>query len=251
MTFVSIQNTLSSYERQFGAATFSVRGTATLKKHEQIKFDNLFSGGESPATGMAAYVVAPIASLVGNDYEKIDLEGLDLTIASSEEPKTAILERVWNDDPRPRAGKTVPVKVLLRTYRGEEVVRTQPIEIPANASGSLSLLVSDGGRLSQIEQRETRAPQQQPRSVPQIIRALNRLPRNNTLYIKLLGSDAGAVVNGERLSSLPPSVLAVLEADRNGGNFNPLHTATLGEWELATDQAVSGSRTLTITISQN
>ena len=48
-----------------------------------------------------------------------------------------------------------------------------------------------------------------------------------------------------------PSVLAVLEADRNGGNFNPLHTATLGEWELPTDQAVSGSRTLTITVSQN
>src|SRR5256885_4003543 len=251
MTFVSIQNTLSSYERQFGAATFSVRGTATLKKHEQIKFDNLFSGGESPATGMAAYVVAPIASLVGNDYEKIDLEGLDLTIASSEEPRTAILERVWVDDPRPRAGKTVPLKVLLRTYRGEEVVRTLPIEIPANASGSLSLLVSDGGRLSQIEQREARSPQQQPRSVPQIIRALNKLPRNNTLYIKLLGSDAGAVVNGERLSSLPPSVLAVLEADRNGGNFNPLHTATLGEWELPTGHAVSGSRTLTITVSQD
>ena len=156
---------------------------------------------------------------------------------------------MWLDDPRPRAGRTVPLKVLLRTYRGEEVVRTLPIEIPANASGSLSLLVSDGARLSQIEQREARP--QQPRSVPQMIRALNKAPRNNTLYVKLLGSDAGAVVNGELLSSLPPSVLGVLEADRNGGNFNPLHSATLGEWELATEHAVSGSRTLTITVSQN
>jgi len=43
----------------------------------------------------------------------------------------------------------------------------------------------------------------------------------------------------------------VLEADRNGGNFNPLHSATLGEWELPTDHAVSGSRTLTITVSPN
>jgi hypothetical protein len=139
--------------------------------------------------------------------------------------------------------------VLLRTYRGEEVVRTLPIDIPANASGSLSLLVSDGMRLSQMELRDTRSPQ--PRSVPQMIRALNKAPRNNILYIKLLGSDAGAVINGERLSALPPSVLAVLEADRNGGNFNPLHTATLGEWELPTEQVVSGSRTLTITVSQN
>ena len=129
----------------------------------------------------------------------------------------------------------MPLKVLFRTYRGEEVVRTLPIEIPANASGSLSLLVSDGARLGLAEQREARAPQ--PRSVDQMIKALNKGRRNNTLYIKLLGSDAGAVVNGELLSSLPPSVLGVLEGDRNGGNFNPLHSATLGEWELATDHA--------------
>jgi hypothetical protein len=57
------------------------------------------------------------------------------------------------------------------------------------------------------------------------------------------------VVNGERLSSLPPSVLGVLEGDRNGGNFNPLRNAALGEWELVTEHAVAGSRTLTITVS--
>ena len=44
-------------------------------------------------------------------------------------------------------------------------------------------------------------------------------------------------------------MLGVLEGDRNGGNFNPLHSATLGEWELPIEQAVTGSRTLTITIS--
>jgi len=53
------------------------------------------------------------------------------------------------------------------------------------------------------------------------------------------------------LSSLPPSVLGVLEADRNGGSFNPLRSATLGEWELRTEHAVNGSRTLTFTVSQN
>ena len=34
MTYASILNTLGSYERQFGAATFSVRGTARVKKHD-------------------------------------------------------------------------------------------------------------------------------------------------------------------------------------------------------------------------
>jgi hypothetical protein len=66
-----------------------------------------------------------------------------------------------------------------------------------------------------------------------------------------MSSESGAVVSGEMLSALPPSVLAVLEGERNGGNFNPLHSATLGEWELATEHAVSGTKTLTINVSQN
>ena len=247
--YVAILNTLGSYERQVGAATFAVRGKATLQKHEAITFDNLFSGDQA-ASGAAAHVVAPLTYLMGNDYEKVTVEGLDLSITTTEAPKTAALERVWLDDPRPRAGRTVPLKMLLRTYRGEEVIRTLPIHIPANASGSLSLLVSDGGRLGLAEGREARVPQQ-PRSIDQVIRSLNKARRNDTLYVKLLGADAGAVVSGELLSSLPPSVLGVLEADRNGGNFNPLQNATLGEWQLPTEHAVSGSRTLTLTVTPN
>jgi SpoIVB peptidase S55 len=250
MTYAALLNTLMSYERQHGASTYIVEGKAQLKDRGAISFNNLFSGGESPSTGAASYIVAPITALIGNDYEDVDIEGLDLTIKSTEEPKTATLERVWIDDPRPRSGRSVPLKVLLRTYRGEEVLRTIPIEIPANASGNLSIMVADGARLAQVEQREARTVQ--PRSVPQLVRLLNKARRNNTLYVKLLGSDAGAVVNGELLSSLPPSVLAVVEGDRSGsGNMNPLTSATLDEWELPTDFSVSGLRTLTVSVSRN
>ena len=248
MTYSVLLNTLVSYERQFGTATYGVKGKALLKQYDAVTFDNLFSG-ESPSLGAAQYIVAPLTALMGNDYADVEIEGLELTFNSTEQPRTATLQRVWIDDQRPRAGRTVPLKVLLRTYRGEDVLRTVPIEIPANARGSLSILVSDGSRLSQAELRETRSTE--PRTVPQLIRTLNKGRRNSTLYIKLLGADAGAVVNGELLSSLPPSVLAVLEADRSGGSFNPLHSATLGEWAIPTDHAVSGVRTLTVNVSPN
>jgi hypothetical protein len=55
-------------------------------------------------------------------------------------------------------------------------------------------------------------------------------------------------VSGENLSSLPPSVLAVVEADRNGGQFVPLRNATIGEWDIPTDYALSGARFLTIDV---
>jgi hypothetical protein len=122
-----------------------------------------------------------------------------------------------------------------------------PLDIPANASGSLSVMVSDGARLAQWERREVRQPTE-PRSMPQLMRALNTTRKNNRLYVRLLALDAGAVVSGEPLSSLPPSVLGVFEADRSTGDFVPLRNATLGEWNLPTEFVVVGSRMLTINI---
>jgi len=249
MTYAAILETIGSYERQNGVATYSVRGKASVKNYDPITFDNLFSG-DTASAGAASYMVAPITYLMANDYEKVELEGLEFTLGASEEPRTATLQRIWVDDPRPRAGRTVPLKVALRTFRGEEVIRTISIPIPANATGSLSVQVTDGARLGQSEQREARLPQQL-RSVPQLIRTLNKARRNNTLYVKLLGYEAGAVVNGETLSGLPPSVLAVLEADRSGGSFNPVQTTTVGEWELPTEHLVSGSKTLTVNLTAN
>ena len=249
MSYSALLNTLISYERRSGAATFSVSGQAVLNKYGSITFENLFSGGDSPAMDAAASIIMPITALVTNDDEAVEIERLDLTIKSSEEPRTATLERIWIDDVRPRPGRTVPLKILMHTYRGQDVLRSVPIEIPANATGRLSVIVSDAQHLARAEQREANLPR--PRSVPQLVRTLNKAGKNNTLYVRLLGSDAGAVVNGELLSSLPPSVLAVLEAGKGGGSFSPLHSATFGEWEIVTSHAVTGVRTLPITISPN
>jgi hypothetical protein len=251
MTFSALQNTLLSYERQYGAATYSVKGTVGLKDHEPISFENLFSGTgqESPATSAASYIIAPVTTLLSSNYEKVDVERIDLTFKATEEAMSASLERVWIDDPRPRAGKSVPVKILLRTYRGEDIVETVPIEIPANARGSLSVLVADGGRLTQLDQRDARGPE--PRSIEQLVRSLNKVRRNDAVYVRLLSSDPGAVVNGEVLSSLPPSVLAVVESDRSSGSVNTIASATLGEWSRPIGRTISGQRTIQISVSPN
>ena len=57
---------------------------------------------------------------------------------------------------------------------------------------------------------------------------------------------AGAVVNGQRLTALPPSVLTVLGSDQSGGGLTPLRNAIVREWSIPLDHVVSGSRVLTI-----
>ncbi|MFB3854554.1 MAG: SpoIVB peptidase S55 domain-containing protein [Vicinamibacterales bacterium] len=246
LTYVSIINTLTSYERENGAVTFTVKGKARVREHGDLTFEDIFTG-DMPSVGAASYVVAPITFLLTNDFAPVAIEGVDIEITTSERPQTAKLERVWLDAVRPRAGQNVPLKVLLRTYRGEEIVRTVPLSIPPNASGRLSVLVSDGSQLAQWEQREVRQPLE-ARGIAHMIRTFNKIPKHSHLYVRLLSQDAGGVVGGEYLPSLPPSVLAVFEADRNGGNFIPLRNATLGEWEIQVGHAVSGSRLLAIDV---
>ena len=249
LTYVALFNTLGNYERQFGAVTFTVKGKTAFEQHADLNYEDIFTG-ENPIAGASAYVAGPLTMLLGNDLEPVSVKSVDLTVSSLEEPRSSTIERVWLDDVRPRAGRTVPLKVLTRSYRGAEKISTIPIDIPANAAGQLSVMVTDGRQLNQIEQRELRRTLQ-PQSVAQMIRVLNETRRNNRIYVRLLTGTPGAVVNGEALTSLPPSVLAVLEGDRSGGNFTPIRSAALGEWELPMDSAVSGTRVLTIDLDSH
>jgi hypothetical protein len=246
IAYVAMFNTLASYERQFGASTIGVKSRARIKGHADLSVEDVFTG-DSPILGAATAVAGPMTMLLGNDIEPITLEGLDVTITTAETPRRVTIERVWLDDIRPRAGRTTPLKILTRSYRGEEKISTVPIEIPANASGRLSILVSDGRQLNVLEQRDVRRTLE-PQTVTQLVRLLNDTRRNNRVYIRLLSGTPGAVVKGEAMAALPPSVLSVLEGDRNGGSFTPMRSATVGEWELPMDSAVAGSRLLTIEV---
>ncbi len=247
LTYLTVANVLTSYERGAGPASFTVKGTASIREHGDIAFEDIFTG-DQPAGAASAFVAGPITFLLRNASEPVDVERLTLSIDATEQPRTARIERVWLDTERPRAGRGATVKVLLRTNKGEEILKSVPIQIPANASGSLQLLVADASRLTAEDRRQTRGGEMQ--RVAQLIRTFNRARRSNRLYVRLSASDEGTVVNGEPMPALPPSVLAVLEADRNSGTYSPLRSATRGEWEVPVELAISGSRQLTIALDQ-
>ena len=246
IAYVTLYNSLTSYERQFGSATFALKGRAAVKGHADVAFEDVFAG-EAPALATATSIAGPLSMVLANDREPVSFDRLEFTVDATETPLTSTIERVWIDELRPRAGRTVPLKVLTRGYRGDETISTVPIEIPANASGPLSVMVTDGRQLNALEQRELRRSFQ-PQSVEQMIRVLNTTRRNNRIYVRLLAGAPGAVVNGEAMAALPPSVLAVLEGDRNGGSFSPIRSATLGEYEIPMRVAVAGARTLTLDV---
>ncbi len=247
LTYLSVANVLTAYERGAGPASFAIRGTASIRAQEDLSFEDMFSG-DQPAGGAAAYIAGPLTALLKNSAEAVDVDKIDLVIDASEQQRSARIERVWLDTTRPRAGREAVVFVAMRDARGGEVVKHVPIQLPANATGALQLVVADAVRTTADDRRDSRGADLQ--RVSQLIRSFNRARRNNRLYVRLTSPDSGAVVNGEPMAALPPSVLSVLEADRNSGTVGALRSTTRGEWEIPLDFAVTGSRQLTLNLDQ-
>jgi len=247
LTYLSVANVLTAYERGAGPASFAIRGRASIRAQEDITFEDMFSG-DQPAGGAAAYIAGPLTALLKNSAEVVDVDKIDLVIDASEQQRSARIERVWLDTTRPRAGRDAVVFIAMRDARGGEVIKHVPIQLPANATGALQLVVADAVRTTADDRRDTRGADM-PR-VSQLIRSFNRARRNNRLYLRLTSPDSGAVVNGEPMAALPPSVLSVLEADRSSGTVGALRSTTRGEWEIPLDFAVTGSRQLTLNLDQ-
>jgi hypothetical protein len=249
LAYTALLSVLQANERAFGTSTIHFEAEVALQDGRTIELEDIFAN-EQPAAEASGLLAAPLAYLMSNGFESITVDKLDVTISSYETNESAALERAWIERTGPvRAGSSVDVKLLLRTYRGDTVEESVTLAIPPNARpGAYSLVVADAPTLTVMEQREMRTSFQ-PKDLDQLIRAINGLRRNNHLYVRLMRPEEGAVVAGEFLQSLPPSILSVL-GTAQGDDVVPTRTASVWEHDLHTDYAVSGSRTLTLTVER-
>lgn len=245
MTYLSVVETLTSYQRQMGTSTYAVTGRVALKDRGEIAIDDVYTGDQAPM-GAGNAVMGPLNALLRNVHEDVAIESVTLNVTGSEDTRTAVLERVSVDATSVSPGQTLPVTIHARTYRGATITRTVPVRIPDNARGAVSILVADAVRTLQADPRDTAPAQMQ--NLPQVVTALRSVRRANRFYIRFVTPEAGAVVRGESLQGLPASVIAVMEGDRQGGSFRGLGAALAGDWDVAFDYAVSGSRTITLPV---
>ena len=247
LAYTALVGIVSDHERDIGPATYALRGRATLAGHAAVEFNDVYAG-DQPGIAAASAVAMPLASLLTNGFEPVRVESLAIEMTGAERIRGATIDRVWLDTTDLRAGKTVPLKILLAPWRGDPFVRTVGVDIPPNAQGPLTLVVADGVRFGQWEQREQRSALR-PATVDQMVKILNASRRGNRIYIRLVGRDTGAVVHGEAMPSLPSSVLAVMQGDRGAAPNPTLQSSVLGAWEIPMDMAVEGLRTLALTLA--
>jgi hypothetical protein len=244
-SYVAVLNSLVSYERQTGTMSIAARATVSFGTAGTVTVDDLFAGDAAIAAAAAA-ITAPVGAAAANEFRTVLPERVDVDLRAVEAQQSATIERAWLDTTKPRFGATHLLQVQVRTYRGGTETVSLPVTMPTHAAGPLTLLVSDAATLGTLEQRELRPAK--PASWTGLLDQLNTLRRNNRLYVRLITGSGGAVVGGDTLPGLPPSVRSVLGADATAASA-AISRSVVGAWDRRLDFAVRGSRELTITLT--
>jgi hypothetical protein len=248
--YASVLSVLQGQERVAGPSTVTLDATVNFTSIPALHLQDQFADGQ-PGAMAAGLVGSAISFVMNNEFRRVSLESVTVNLTAKEAQETAVIDRAWLErDGVVRAGATVPMKVALRTFRGEEVIVSIPVEVPLGVTpGRYAILVSDGAGLSQAEQREMRQAFI-PKNLDQVVRAVNSIRKSTQIYVRLQRFEEGAAISGTLLPGLPPSMMQVLGASEGGEPV--VRTATTAVWDgqKAVDYSVRGARFLALQIER-
>jgi hypothetical protein len=242
---ITLYSTLGATERSLGDSTISVSGTIDVKGQPPISLERRFSSNQAGAQA-AGSVAMPVAALLSSGFDDVEIGGIHVNITSSDERRAGTLERIALDRTEVARGETVEVQAFVRTDSGKQYVQRIPVEIPSDVPlGQLVLFVGDGGALQQASASQSFVP----KDLGQLVGAINKIKKNDRLYVKLFRITPGAVVGTDELPSLPPSVVATLNSERSSGGFTPTMLSPLSEKELSPAEfVIEGQQLIAINV---
>ena len=225
---ITIYSTIQASERSLGDSTISVRGLINVAGQSPVRIERRFSSQQASIQA-AGSVATPIAALLSSGFDNVELGPITLDITSTDDRRAGTLNRIALDRTEVGRGETVEVQAYVRTDSGRQFVQRIPVKIPADVPlGQLVLFVGDGGALQQASAAQAFVP----KDLGQLVGAINKIKKNDRLYVKLFRITPGAVIGTDELPNLPPSVVATLNSDRTSGGFIATQLSPLYEEEL-------------------
>jgi len=198
----------------------------------------------------AALTVGGVLDLLMNTgFDDVPVEMVNVQIQAVEEELAARLEQVWVDRQEVKAGETVELTLVLRRSNGHRILQKYELRIPEGLKeGPIQVVVGEGVSLARSQAAQD-AVQFIPETVYQLVRAINNLKKNDRLYVRLFREQPGAVVAGEGMPLLPPSMLAIHSSKRTSGASRPLQNVVFFEGELAAgDLVLEGIETIQLIV---
>jgi hypothetical protein len=231
LAFVSA---LSNTERSVGASTLEVNCKIRLAGAEAVGFQDVLSGEMGTTALAGAAVASPLTYLMGSGFADLRIEGIDLAVKSRDERSQASLEQVWSTKSEVKPGDHIEVIALLRLPGGQAVTQRIPVDIPESVNDkTLMLAVGGGSEINALQFRLT-PPGSAARDIHQLVKALNRMRRNNRLYALLMAPQHSFIMQGDEYPSPPPSLVQTFMADPAAATSVTLSgTSVVGDYEAA------------------
>ncbi|MBZ5514430.1 MAG: hypothetical protein LAN62_06235 [Acidobacteriia bacterium] len=247
---LAVASTLGATERMVGPSTLEINGAIRLANSDPVRIDDVISGNTNTPAGAAVSAATPLGMLLSNNFPNVQIEGIDLSIVSRTENRTAKLEQAWSSKSEVSPGDKIEVTAVLRAPGGETLTQKLPVVIPESVSDkTLSLVVGSGSTINMLETRISLLTSA-PRDLQQLVQALNKMRRNNRLYALLMAPQRSFMFQGDEFPSPPPSLLQTFLADPAVASSVTLSgTSIVGDFETkAIPYAIQGQKYLLLKV---
>ena len=225
---------IDATERQVGALTLRVSGTAEFSDGvPALNLDNVFSG--SNTTGLQFATTTALFLYYALESSDLTLSRINLDIESIDADNWLEIDRVWSSKTRVRPGELIELSAALKSSDGTETVRKADYRVPAGAApGPLQITFSDANSLNLLEWQGLLGLHRS-KDPAQTVEALNRIRRNDGLFVRVWRPQQGFRFNTERLPAPPASISAIL---------SPAAATSAGsaaEWQSVLDEFTLGA----------
>ncbi len=213
---IAIDNVLTTLEKRSGERTL-VWKSAIKTPGRDVRWDTVFSGLQAREEAVASLAILT-NYLMANEFRDLSILGVDVEIKHSDRLQSGRIVNVEAGKDRFRAGERVPIRVDVVDFRGGSRRVTLDLDVPKDTPpGPLTVFVGDGNAATAYDLSLYPAD---PQSLDQVLDFLARMRPPNSLNLIAYRRAAGAVVAGEPLAALPPSVASLLR-DRGPGDATP------------------------------
>jgi hypothetical protein len=218
----AIENALEAFNQDIAPSTYSMEVTLKLENKKPITITEQFFSNVGPANNRqnfdSADSLKAVRDLIGNPFEPIAAESVDVKIKIRFSEDYAIIKSAQLQSTEVKAGERVNLYVTVAHFNAPDEVRVVPFDVPKESEGqNLDIIVDSGSR--------ARPELATPENLDGMIEnATKRYPPRAFVITAQLPTK-GVTFKGRVVPSLPESVLDSLSPGTSTEKARTFRTA--------------------------
>jgi hypothetical protein len=250
LLWIASEAAIGNISNSAANSTVKVKSIIQLEgEYDPVIINNVFSGAGS-ASQASILPAAAFYLLETNPFETIKISSIKVNLDLYIRPLDAEITKIRYDKEEVSPGEKVGLKIYLKTWRGNTIVKTADLKIPSTFPlENIKIVIADADSVTKMENSGLmKAPSFN--DLKQMINIINSLKSKSIIYIQAYHLSQGIFEYGRFLSDLPLTALEVLRAKQTDGEVIQIFYSILSEDRLETDFNITGKQSFNLTIKK-